>query len=150
VDAHSFAPLQQRLRAAGVLPTLQRVAVAAVLLARPAHMTAEQVLRAARVQLPEISRATVYSVMQLFVRQGLLKELPIDGAATVYDSNVAPHHHLYNVDTGEVSDLGADQLQVIGLPALGDGLELSEVDVIVRVRSRRMADSTGAPRPLSA
>jgi len=129
--------LQQRLREADVLPTLQRMAVAHVMLREPRHMTAEQVLRAAREVLPLISRATVYAVLQLFVRRGLLKELPIDGAATVYDSNIAPHHHLYNVDTGEVSDLPALAVQLMGLPELDADMVLDEVDVIVRVRSRR-------------
>ncbi len=138
--------LQQRLRAAHILPTLQRMAVAGVLLGEPVHMTADQVLRAARGLLPDISRATVYSVLQLFVRQGLLKELPIDGAATVYDSNVAPHHHLYNVDTGEVSDLPTLAVQVAGLPQLGSDMVLDEVDVIVRVR-RRAAPAGDAARP---
>ena len=136
MDMITSAQLQQRLRHAGIQPTLQRIAVAAVLLPQPVHRTAEQVLVAARGVQPDISRATVYAVLQLFVRQGLLKELPIDGAATVYDSNLLPHHHLYHVDTGEVTDLPAGQLQVMGLPALGDGLEMAEVDVIVRVRSR--------------
>jgi len=139
MDMITSAQLQQRLRHAGIQPTLQRIAVAAVLLPQPVHRTAEQVLVAARGVQPDISRATVYAVLQLFVRQGLLKELPIDGAATVYDSNLLPHHHLYHVDTGEVTDLPAGQLQVMGLPALGDGLEMAEVDVIVRVRSRPTA-----------
>jgi Fur family iron response transcriptional regulator len=106
------------------------------MLARPVHMTAEQVLQAAREREQDISRATVYAALQLFAQRGLLKALPIDGAATVYDSNTTPHHHLYNVDTGEVLDLAGDQVRVLGLPALDDGFELSAVDVIVRVRHR--------------
>jgi Fur family iron response transcriptional regulator len=35
-----------------------------------------------------------------------------------------------------VTDVPAEALQVLGLPALGDGLELAAVDVIVRVRRR--------------
>lgn len=131
------ASLQERLHHAGIVLTLQRIAVAAVLLPKRVHMTAEQVLQAAQLHLPSISRATVYSVLQLFVRRGLLKELPIDGAATVYDSNVLPHHHIYNVDTGEVTDLPDGQLQIFGAPQLSDDVELSDVDIIVRVRSRR-------------
>jgi Fur family iron response transcriptional regulator len=126
--------LQQRLRGAGILPTLQRLTIAGVLLNKPVHMTADQVLEAARVRLSGVSRATVYSVLQMFVRHGLLKELPIDGAATVYDSNTGPHHHLYDINTGEVADLPHDQLQVLGLPQALSGLELAGVDVIVRVR----------------
>ena len=136
MDSPNSLDLQQRLRAADILPTLQRMAVASVLLPRPVHLTAEQVLAEARRVLPDVSRATVYAVLQLFVARGLLKALPIDGAATVYDSNTAPHHHLYDLDTGEVADLPADRLQVLGLPALAERYALAEVDVIVRVRSR--------------
>lgn len=135
--------VQRRLREVGIVPTLQRLLIASTLLERPVHMTAEQVLVAVRKRMPEISRATVYGTLQLFVRHGLLKELPIKGAATVFDSNPLPHHHLYNVDTGEVSDLPADTMQVLGLPTIADTLELSEVDVIVRVRRRRAPHSPG-------
>ena len=89
---------------------------------------------AARQNLSGLSRATVYVVLQLFVRHGLLKELPIDGAATVYDSNTGPHHHLYDVVTGEVADLPEGDLQVLGLAQVLGGRELAGVDVIVRVR----------------
>ncbi len=132
----SASELSRHLREHGVQPTLQRLAIASVLLVRPCHMTADQVLLRAREHLPELARATVYATLQLFVQQQLLRELPVDGAATVYDSNLTPHHHVYNVDTGEVQDLPADSLQVLGLPALGSGYQLDGVDVIVRVRAR--------------
>jgi len=138
------AGLQSRLREKGILPTLQRMAVAQVLLARPAHMTAEQVLEAARRAMPELSRATVYAVLKLFVSLGLLKELPIDGHATVYDSNVQPHHHLYDIDSGHVVDLPEASLQVLGLSQAVGALELTGVDVIVRVRGLRGAAAGAA------
>jgi Fur family transcriptional regulator, iron response regulator len=136
--------MQHRLQAAGIQPTLQRLAVAGSLLVRPVHMTAEQVMAAARVQLPSLSRATVYAVLQLFVRQGLLKELPVEGASTVYDSNTSPHHHLYDVETGEVADLPMAGLQVMGLPESLGGLQLEGVDVIVRVRGLRKRTAPAA------
>jgi Fur family iron response transcriptional regulator len=134
MQALNALELQQRLRSAGILPTLQRMAVADAMLARPTHLTAEQVLERARTRLPGLSRATVYAVLRYFVRQGLLKELPIEGAATVYDSNLAPHHHLYDVDTGTVADLPAEALQVAGVAQAVRGLTLTGVDVILRVR----------------
>lgn len=126
--------LAQRLRSAGVQPTLQRVVVAGVVLERPRHLTAEQVLAESRLRMPEIARATVYATLRLFVARRLLKELVIDGVAAVYDSTLTPHHHLYDVDTGEVSDLDAAHVQVSGLPAFSDGTEIAEVDIVVRVR----------------
>ncbi len=142
--------LQQRLRDAAIQPTLQRMAVASVLLDKPAHMTAEQVMAAARERVPDLSRATVYAVLQLFVSRGLIKELPVEGAATVYDSNTAPHHHLYDVETGEVADVPESLLQVNGLPAALAGLELAGVDVIVRVRGLKRSVFAAGPRELPA
>lgn len=60
--------------------------------------------------------------------------LPADGASPVYDSNITPHHHLYDVDTGEVRDLPVDALQLVGLEAATPGMQLAGVDVLIRVR----------------
>lgn len=134
MESSRFRSLQQRLIGAGIAPTLQRLAVARVLLDAPAHMTAEQVLDAARDHHPGLSRATVYAALQLFVRHGLLRELPVSGAAAVYDSNTDAHHHLVDIDTGQVVDLPQERLQILGLAAAVEGLQLAGVDVIVRVR----------------
>lgn len=131
--------LSQRLRDAGILPTHERLAVAAALLDRPQHLTVDQAIRAARDRLPRLSRATVGAVLQLFVRHGLLKDLPIDGAATVYDSNPRPHHHLYDLDSGVVADLPDDALTVLGVDGALGGLQLAGVDVILRVKRPRVA-----------
>lgn len=145
MNATSSQALQQRLQAAGILPTLQRLAVARVLLPQPVHLTAEQVLEAAREHLPGLSRATVCVVLQLFVRHKLLRELPVVGAATVYDSNTLPHHHFYDVDTGAVLDLPSERLQVLGLPEALAGMELAGIDVIVRVRGLARAALADPP-----
>ena len=52
-----------------------------------------------------------------------------------YDPNTEPHHHLYNVDTGELTDIDASRIEVSGLPQLPDGMVTDGVDIIVRVRS---------------
>lgn len=141
------AELQQRLQDVGILPTLQRMAIAAVLLSRPCHRTAEQVLTQARARWPSLSRTTVYGALDLFVRKGLLRELPVQGESAVYDSNPVPHHHLYNVVTREVEDLPTQTLQVMGLSDLSADLELVDVDLIVRVRPRGHASRAGRARP---
>lgn len=47
--------------------------------------------------------------------RGLLEELPIDGTAAVHASNTEPHHHRYDLDTGQVADLRAVRMQVLGV-----------------------------------
>jgi Fur family transcriptional regulator, iron response regulator len=144
------AELQQRLQEVGILPTLQRMAIAAALLSRPCHMTADQVLTEARRRLPSLSRTTVYGALDLFVRKGLLRELPVQGESAVYDSNPVPHHHLYNMVTREVQDLPAQTLQVLGMADLGADLEVVDVDLIVRVRPRGHSSRPARRHPVAS
>ena len=49
---------------------------------------------------------------------------------------VDPERVVYDAASGRLVDVSADELKVIGMPALPPGMELEEVDVIIRVRSR--------------
>jgi Fur family iron response transcriptional regulator len=53
-----------------------------------------------------------------------------------YDPNTERHHHFYNVDTGELTDIDAAGVEVQGLPTLPEGMMTEGVDVIVRIRAR--------------
>lgn len=138
VSACFPGPLE-RLRKAGIPPTRQRVAIAEVLFPHPVHLSADQILAQVREQMPEVSRATVYNTLKLFREKKMVRELVVDPERVFYDSNTEPHYHLFDVRTGALSDVSADELQVIGTPVLPAGLELEEVDVIIRVRSRAPA-----------
>ena len=134
-----FPDAAERLRRAGIPPTRQRLAIARVLFARPVHLSADQVLARVRERMPEVSRATVYNTLKLFREKHLIRELVVDPERVFYDSNTDPHYHLFDVRTGELSDVSADELKIVGTPSLPPGLELEEVDVIIRVRSRAPA-----------
>ncbi|MFN4065344.1 transcriptional repressor [Azoarcus communis] len=134
MDTLSSRIAADRLRTAGVPVTLQRLEIARVLLTQPVHLSADQVLSMVRERSPEVSRATVYNTLRLFREKNLVKELIVDPERVVYDSNTDPHYHLYDVDTGELSDVSADELQVVGMPKLPGNLVLDQVDVIIRVR----------------
>lgn len=125
------------LRSVGVPVTHQRIEIARVLFARPVHLSADQVLERVRASAPETSRATVYNTLRLFREKNLVRELIVDPDRVVFDSNTDPHYHLYDVDTGEVRDVAADELTVVGVPRLPEGVELEQVDVIIRVRGKR-------------
>ena len=133
-----------RLRQAGIPLTLQRLAIAQVLLPNPIHLTADQILARVKDVVPETSRATVYNTLKLFREKGLVRELIVDAERTVFDSNTSPHFHLFDSDTGQVTDIPAEAMQVIGTPHLPEGVELEEVDVIIRVHSRRPSAAPAA------
>lgn len=137
VNPLAHAEIADRLRAAGIPVTLQRLAIANALFERPVHVSAEQLHRQVKASVPETSRATVYNALKLFVEKGLIKELVVDPDRVVFDSNTEPHFHLYDSVTGNLTDVPADQLRVVGLPPMPPGAELEQIDVIVRVRTRR-------------
>ena len=127
----SFSEL---LRSHGISPTHQRLEIARVLLARHQHLSADAILAAINDHQAQVSKATVYNTLKLFLKKGLIREVTVDPNKVFYDSNTAPHHHLYDVERSVLLDINS--VQVSGLPPLPDGMAAVGVDVIVRVRSR--------------
>jgi Fur family iron response transcriptional regulator len=121
----------------GIRPTAQRLRVAEILLTAPRHLTAEQILASVRESaVGHVSKATVYNTLNLFVGEGLAREIHADPERCVYDSTMAPHHHFQNVDTGEMIDIRPDDLSFARLPELPAGTEIESVDVVIRVRRK--------------
>jgi len=129
--------VRELLKSSGIAPTAQRVEIARFLFHRAQHLSAEQLLAGIDAAGGRVSKATVYNTLGLFVRHGLLREVLIDPERVFYDSNTARHHHLYNADTGELSDISTDDVAVQGLPALPDSVELEGIDLVIRVRNRQ-------------
>ena len=128
--------IARRLIAAGVFPTKQRLDVGLVILAKPQHLSADQIIAGIRAMGSRVSKATVYNTLNLFCERGLLRTVEVDPTRHYYDSTIDAHHHFYNVDTGEITDipLGAISLQIgTQLPL---GTEQAGVEVVIRVRNR--------------
>ncbi len=127
--------IASQLRKVGITPTQQRVQIAEILFARPQHMSADQVLALVNRDGPAASKATIYNTLGLFARKGLLREVIVDPSKVFYDSNTTVHHHFFNVDTGELTDIPADELILNNMPELPPGTESAGIDVIFRIRS---------------
>ena len=122
------------LESGAVKPTRQRLAIARVLFARHQHLSADQVMLSANRDGAELSKATVYNTLKLFVEKRLIREVIVDPDKVFYDSNSGPHHHFYDIQTGEIIDIDASEITVAGLPPLPEGKIAEGVDVIVRIR----------------
>jgi Fur family iron response transcriptional regulator len=129
----------QMLAGRGVLPTAQRVDIALMMLDRPQHLSAEQVIGAIRATGLRISKATVYNTLNLFCERGLLRAVDVDPTRQYYDSSTGPHHHFYNIDTGELTDIPLESVALSVETALPPGTEQAGVEVVVRVRGVREA-----------
>ena len=128
--------LVEILRRHGINPTHQRIEIAYALFARGEHLSADQLLAIVNNRHSETSKATVYNTLNLFLEKKLIREVIVDPHKVFYDPNTEAHHHIYNLDTGELTDIDAAEIEVSGLPQLPDGTVTDGVDIIVRVRSR--------------
>lgn len=119
----------------GIFSTLQRIEIAQILLERPQHLSAEQIIDRLRATGSSVSKATVYNTLNLFSDKGLVNECFVDPERRFYDSTTCPHHHFYNLDTGELTDIPADGIHVADMPEVPEGGYLDSVEVLIKVRS---------------
>jgi len=126
--------VRERLKNAGLRPTKQRMELGALLWNRGCrHITAEGLHRESIDAGIKVSLATIYNTLHQFTTHCLLREVVVDRGCSYFDTNVDPHHHFLNTDTGELEDIPHDKVEMKNLPHPPKGMEVSTVDVIIRV-----------------
>lgn len=126
------------LSRAGLRPTRQRLALAALLVgdAQNRHVTAESLFAAALGAGEKVSLATVYNTLRAFCDAGLMQEVSVDGARSYFDTRVDDHPHYFWEDTAQLTDAPAEGMKIVGLPPAPEGTEVARVDVVIRLRRR--------------
>ncbi len=143
MDRQSAMPevdIAHRVRAAGLRPTRQRVALARLLFAKgDRHLSAEELHEEALGAGVTVSLATVYNALHQFTDAGLLRIVAVEGVRTYFDTNTSDHHHFYIEEENRVVDIDSGPVTVSNLPEPPEGMEIANVDIIVRLRRRRSA-----------
>jgi len=130
-----FSQTLRRLKEAGLRPTRQRLALGKLLFdAGDRHVTAEQLHGEASEQGIKVSLATVYNTLNQFTANGLMREVVVAPGRSYFDTNVEDHHHFLYEDDGVLQDIPQDQIALAALPDSPADMEVSRVDVIVRLR----------------
>lgn len=125
----------EMLRTAGLRPTRQRVALAQLLFAKgDRHVCAETLFEEAKQAGVAVSLATVYNTLHQFTNSGLLRAIDVGSTKTFFDTNTGDHHHFFVEGSNEVVDMPDGFVRVGNLPEPPPGMEISRVDVVVRVR----------------
>lgn len=130
----SETEISELLRSHDIYPTSQRVIITRLLFEKCTHLSAEDVFRQVNAGNRHVSKATVYNTLGLLAKKGVVREVIADPARIFYDPNTQPHHHFFDVTSGELTDISVDQIHVSNLPPLPLGAKLDGVDVIVRLR----------------
>ena len=134
------APLtiEARLRHAGLRPTRQRVALGDLLFAKgDRHLTVEELHEEAVQAGVPVSLATVYNTLHQFTEAGMIRVLAVESAKTYFDTNVSDHHHFFVEGENDVLDIPVSNLTIGNLPEPPPGLEISHVDVVIRLRPKQ-------------
>ncbi|MEM1138332.1 MAG: iron response transcriptional regulator IrrA [Pseudomonadota bacterium] len=128
------------LRDAQLRPTRQRLGLAKLLFDGPCrHVTAEALHAEAEGANLRMSLATVYNTLHQFHESGLLRKVSVDGQRTYFDTNLTDHHHYYFEGSGRLADIPGDAISWAKLPECPEGVEIAQVEVIVRVREKPQA-----------
>jgi len=135
--------IEERLRKSGLRPTKQRLALARLIFAQGhRHIAAEDLHEEALAANVGVSLATVYNTLHQFTMAGLLRIIAVEGAKTWFDTNISDHHHFYLEHEGriiDISETGCGQPAITNLPLPPEGLEIVNVDLIVRLRPRHLS-----------
>ncbi len=125
------------LREAKLRPTRQRVALAKLLYSKgKRHVSAELLHEEALAAKVPVSLATIYNTLHQFTEAGLLLAVVIDSTKTYFDTYVDHHHHFFVEDDNTVFDVPSGEVEFGRLPEIPEGMEISKIDVVVRLRRK--------------
>ena len=122
-----------RIAEAGLRSTAQRSVVYGVLLEHAKEQpTADEIFMQAKIEIPEISRATVYNCLDALVKHHLVKQVHLDRAATRYCPNMHEHAHFLCEECGEVSDFeGTTKPRTSGFK-VPQGFQVTQTEMTIR------------------
>lgn len=131
-------------RRAGLKVTPQRQAVYATLAATDSHPTPDAIFAAVRRELPSVSLATVYKVLDQLSAHGLLVKVSTPDQAARYDARTDAHQHAACSRCGRIADLHAghldDALSQVPVP---EGFRVRRVDVVLHGLCAQCAAQAG-------
>ncbi|AEP09398.1 Fur family transcriptional regulator [Micavibrio aeruginosavorus] len=105
--------LEERCAAAGLKMTGQRKVILKVLDDAEDHPSVEVVYDRARAIDPSISMATVYRTLNLLDELELVTRHDFNEKFSRYEVNMDHHHHLIDVESGEVIEFQNDEIEAM-------------------------------------
>jgi Fur family iron response transcriptional regulator len=123
------------LRSHDINPTTQRIEIAHLIFQKAQHLCADEILAELNKEYEQVSQATVYNTLKVFVDKKVVRELVFAPDRIYYDSNTSHHHHFIDVDTGKIYDVSGDCVKCPELSYV-DHLkaEVLEVSLILKGR----------------
>ena len=129
-----------KLRSSNLRPTRQRVTIAEYLFNREKtfHFTVEKLNKILNKKdtLEKISLATIYNTVSAFKKAGHLKEILTNNNTSYFDTNISSHHHFYDDQTNELTDINFNDVEVTKVPHAPKGKKIKDVEVIISLQKQ--------------
>ncbi len=109
----------------GIKPSIVRVMIYDFLKGTKSHPTVDEIYKELLPKVPTLSKTTVYNTVKLFVANGLIKALSIDGTQIRYDADIGHHGHFKCTLCEKVYDFSIRSGSESGLD--GFGVETREI-----------------------
>lgn len=105
------------LKNTGVRITPQRHAILAYLMESMEHPTADEIYRALAPKFPNMSVATVYNNLKVFIEAEMVRELTYGDSSSRFDADVTDHYHVVCQNCGKIKDFMYPYLREVELAA---------------------------------
>ena len=108
--------LVEKIRACGLTPTAQRIAILKDLMSRKDHPSADAVYRTLKDEHPTLSLNTIYMNLMSFAEKGVILKINVLHESARFDGDTSPHHHFVCVRCKKIVDLHNVKVPKIGIP----------------------------------
>tara|TARA_Y100001980_G_C14209360_1_gene69717 strand:- start:83 stop:496 length:414 start_codon:yes stop_codon:yes gene_type:complete len=131
--------IANKLRTSGLRPTKQRILIAKNLFERDNtfHFTVETLNREINKSgKKKISLATIYNTVEAFKKAGHLKRILTNTTKSYYDTNITLHHHFYDDETKELTDIDYQKVKLSKIPKPPKGKKIKDLEVVISLQKQ--------------
>ena len=131
--------IANKLRTSGLRPTKQRILIAKNLFERDNtfHFTVETLNREINKSgNKKISLATIYNTVEAFKKAGHLKKILTSNTKSYYDTNIRSHHHFYDDETKELTDIDYQSVKLSKIPNPPKGKKIKNLEVVISLQKQ--------------
>lgn len=125
---------ESRLKRARLSVTRPRLALAQLVFgSEHRHISAADLEAEAKAAGIHVATATIYNFLKQLAQAGMLRQVGVEGGRAYFDTNTSDHNHFFIEDEHQLLDIPEQSLRVEGLPPIPDGMEITHIDVVVRL-----------------
>lgn len=96
------------------------------------HPTVDEIWDEVAKSMPEVSRTTIYRILETLAGLKIIRKVCHPGAVVRYEDKTARHHHLLCIHCGKMSDFDNPALDHIAFPGKESGFRIEDYSIQFR------------------